>query len=757
MNLTSRPRLRTHWRRKSASDRQTQEYCGFIMAVGAANDATAAAQAAADGLRSLLAADRSALVLFDRQAGPLVTANPTASEAAPPFGSVHTPQLERLLQDRKSLILSQTHEESSLAQPDQTELPTIQALIAVPIIVQQAIVAVVSVEQFQPRAWQPNEILLVEAIAGQLAQHLERVRLGEALERRTEELTAVGHTAVTISSQLDLPVTLHTILEQAARLTRSDAGLLYLCDEARGELEVVVSYRLDQNYCGQRIKLGEGLAGRAALSRQIESVPDYGRWEGRIQRWSKGPLHAVIAVPLLHDEHVLGVIDLVHYRPSGAFNEIDQAVVKLFAVQAVVAITNARLFDQAQHYADRMAALARASQLLDAQGDMAASIQPLVQEGMSVLGAQACLVILSRPGQSHEMYYKGISEREAALLRQYIAPECACRTGSSEVRTVYDIRDIIPADVLDRVVLDAGFSSTISLPLIREERPIGCVSYFYSFQHIWNQDEIELARVVANQIAAMITNVQLYHEVHEANRLKADFVSTVSHELRTPMGAIIGYTEMLLNGLYGDLPASLFEPLMRVKTNADQLLTLINQMLDLSRIDAHRLELLQEPYNLHDLIQSVTAIMQPLAFAKSLHFYANIDPAVPHILIGDVSRLRQILINLVGNSVKFTNQGKIEIRCSIRLDGDRPLLVFEVIDTGIGIPADQFVTIWEPFRQGNSSTTREYSGTGLGLAIVRKLTELMEGTAGVTSSVGGGSTFTITLPLLTPERDGSGI
>jgi signal transduction histidine kinase/putative methionine-R-sulfoxide reductase with GAF domain len=724
------------------------------MAVVEAADAEAAVNIAAAGLRDLLKPDRCTIVLFDLHTGPIITTHPVVSDAPPPFGSVQTSLLERLLDGKRTLVIPQGTDQPGLEALAGMDVSAIYPLIAVPISVQDTVVGVLSVENFQARHWQEGEVTFIEAIAGQIALRLERNRLTETLDRRTDELAAVGHTAVTISSQLDLQTTLNNILEQATRLTRADGGVLYLCDEARGELEIVVSYLLDQNFCGHRIKFGEGLAGRAALSRQIESVSDYTHWEGRIKRMVGGSLRAMIAVPLLREDRVLGVIDLVHFKQGSDFDEVAQAVVKLFAAQAVVAITNARLYDQAHQYADRMAALARASQLLDAQGDMAASIQPLVWEGMRVLGAQACLVVLTGPGFARDLYYAGLSDEQAAQLRECLSPPGVNQACSSDIRTIYDIREIIPAESMDRVVLEVGFSSTICLPLMREERAIGCVNYFYTAQHFWTQHEIELGQIIANQIAAMVTNAQLYHEVHEANRLKADFVSTVSHELRTPMGAIIGYTEMMLTSLYGPLPPYLHEPLRRVKSNADQLLTLINQMLDLSRIEAHRLELLQEPYNPHDLIQSVTAIMQPLAFAKSLRFYSSIAPDVPHIVLGDVSRLRQILINLVGNSVKFTNQGKIEIHCFTKLDGDRPRLIFDVIDTGIGIAPDQFATIWEPFRQGNNPANVQYGGTGLGLAIVRKLAELMQGTASVNSTLGGGSTFTITLPLLTPQREG---
>jgi signal transduction histidine kinase/putative methionine-R-sulfoxide reductase with GAF domain len=598
---------------------------------------------------------------------------------------------------------------------------------------------------------QTTDLSLITAVAAQLAQTIERTWLLEATERWATELSGVYDTAVAISAQLDLPTTLHAIVEQATALVHADGGGLYLCDEAAEELEIVVSYRLDRDYCGQRIRIGEGLAGRAAVSRQIEVTDDYGSWEGRAPTYADSPFHAVIAVPLVQDDRVLGVLDLLHFVPDRRFSPADIAVVKRLAVQAVVAISNARLYDSAYHYANRMTVLARASQLLDVQGDITASLRPLAEAGAQVLDAQACLVVFSDADHAQTSYTVGLHDNHATLLRLRLAATTACDPDSAQVRCHNDLALTDGGETFAEAALDLGFRSLITLPLLRNDAQIGTAAYLYTTPHVWTQDEIEIARIVVNQMAAMVANALLYREVHEANRLKAEFVSTMSHELRTPMGAIIGYTELVAGGSYGALPASMNEPLLRVQSNAQHLLTLINQMLDLSRIEAQRLELHNAPYSPHDLLHSVNDVMEPLAQGRSLHLHLHIAADVPPIVMGDVGRVRQILINLVGNSVKFTPSGSIHLRCTIDRSGDLSQLQFDVCDTGIGIPVDQRSFIWEPFRQGDSSSTREYGGTGLGLAIVKRLTNLMGGDVAVQSEVGMGSTFTVRLPLQVPR------
>jgi signal transduction histidine kinase len=216
----------------------------------------------------------------------------------------------------------------------------------------------------------------------------------------------------------------------------------------------------------------------------------------------------------------------------------------------------------------------------------------------------------------------------------------------------------------------------------------------------------------------------------------------MSHELRTPLNAILGFTEMLLDGLYGDVPAELKEPLADIQTNGQHLLRLINDVLDLSKIEAGRMELSLGDYAVADVVSSVRASLRSLANEKGLELLTEVAPDVSDAY-GDSKRITQCLLNLVGNALKFTRQGRVVV--AVDRQGD--LLRFRVSDTGIGIPADQLEAIFAEFRQVDTTTTRDFGGTGLGLSITKKFVELHGGRIWVESEPGKGSTFSFTVPL----------
>jgi signal transduction histidine kinase len=237
-------------------------------------------------------------------------------------------------------------------------------------------------------------------------------------------------------------------------------------------------------------------------------------------------------------------------------------------------------------------------------------------------------------------------------------------------------------------------------------------------------------------------------QAEESNRLKSEFLATMSHELRTPLNSVIGYTDVMLTGLVGSFTEKQTDYLKRVMANGERLLSLINDILDISKIEAGRLELVQHAYNLQDLLNGVKAQMQSLAEQKSLPFNTYFDPLLPVEVVGDPKRLEQILINLVSNAIRFTDTGSVEIRFE-KIDSASWALL--VRDTGSGIPPHALEYIFDEFRQVDMSTHREHGGTGLGLSIVRKLVILMNGTIQVQSEVGKGSVFRVQLPLIVPE------
>src|SRR5215831_5985323 len=254
----------------------------------------------------------------------------------------------------------------------------------------------------------------------------------------------------------------------------------------------------------------------------------------------------------------------------------------------------------------------------------------------------------------------------------------------------------------------------------------------------------ELRRLDDEQSVAASTLRGLNDRLEQASRAKSEFLANMSHELRTPLNAILGFTEIVLDELYGEVPANLREPLTDIQTNGRHLLRLINDVLDLSKIEAGRLELGVGEYSVQEIVDVVHASLRSLAIEKGLGFSVWVAPDIPPAY-GDGRRITQCLMNLAGNAIKFTRQGRVEIDVSL----DDEWLTYRVTDTGIGIPKDEVEHIFDEFRQVDTTITKEYGGTGLGLSITKRLVELHGGRIGVESELGKGSRFFFALPLRT--------
>ena len=261
-----------------------------------------------------------------------------------------------------------------------------------------------------------------------------------------------------------------------------------------------------------------------------------------------------------------------------------------------------------------------------------------------------------------------------------------------------------------------------------------------------NRMSAELHRLYEEQQAGARQLEMVNTQLARASQAKSEFLANMSHELRTPMNAILGFTEMILDDIYGEVPPDIRGPIEDVRTCGQQLLRLINDVLDLSKIEAGRMELSLTDYSVQEVVETARTSLRSLAAEKGLEFTADVQADVP-LAYGDGKRITQCLTNLVGNALKFTKQGRVAV--SARLDGDR--VVYSVADTGIGIPADQLDQIFGEFRQVDASISREFGGTGLGLSITKTFVELHGGRIWVESEPGRGSTFRFAIPLRVAE------
>ena len=315
------------------------------------------------------------------------------------------------------------------------------------------------------------------------------------------------------------------------------------------------------------------------------------------------------------------------------------------------------------------------------------------------------------------------------------------------------------ADVLDEHAYDVarirtlferhGYRSMLGVPLILEQEILGVLLVWRKEPGTFAPEIVNLLQTFASQSVLAIQNARLFREIADksrqlevASRHKSEFLASMSHELRTPLNAILGFNEMILGGVYGALPADLQEPLTDIQNSGKHLLRLINNVLDLSKIEAGRMELALADYSVHDVVESVRASLRSLAEEKGLEFVVSVPDDIPPAH-GDGGRIVQCLMNLAGNALKFTRQGHVELAVECRAE----VLVYRVSDTGIGIAADKIPGLFTEFKQGDATIAKEFGGTGLGLSITRRFVELHKGRIWVESEPGRGSTFFIAIPL----------
>jgi signal transduction histidine kinase len=340
------------------------------------------------------------------------------------------------------------------------------------------------------------------------------------------------------------------------------------------------------------------------------------------------------------------------------------------------------------------------------------------------------------------------------LERYPIVPGRGTATGRAalEGRTVH-IPDVLadPEYTWTEAQKIAGFRTALAVPLLREGNPIGVLALARSAIRPFTEKQIELAETFADQAVIAIENVRMFDEIQEKNRQlqmasehKSQFVSSVSHELRTPLNAIIGLTEMMVKNAarFGTEKAQ--EPLQRVNRAGTHLLGLINQVLDLSKIEAGKLELNPQTVQLAPLINEVIGTAGQLAEQNKNRLVVDAQENLGALTV-DPMRLRQILLNLLSNACKFTKAGEVKLAARKVSNGSN-FVEFAVSDTGIGMTAEQQAKLFEEFSQADASTAQNFGGTGLGLAITRKLARMMGGDVTVTSEPGKGSVFTVRLP-----------
>jgi len=461
----------------------------------------------------------------------------------------------------------------------------------------------------------------------------------------------------------------------------------------------------------------------------------------------------------------VGVMSMNRTTPT-PFTTKQIELATTFADQAVIAIENARLFKAEQQ---RTRELSESLEQQTATADVLKTIsrsafnlqtvlQTLVASAARFCGADKAMIVREKEGVFYAAEAYGYSREFVDYIKNI---PIKAERGTASGRALVEGRVVHIADVRadsEYTLVEAprlgDFRTALSVPMLREGIPIGVLALTRSEVQPFTDKQIELVTTFADQASIAIENVRLFDEIQdksrqleEASQHKSQFLANMSHELRTPLNAILGYTELMMDGAYGEPSEKMLGILKRLEANGRHLLGLINDVLDLSKIEAGQLVLELSDYSVQDIAQTVRSTLEPLAADKKLAFKVEMAPELPPGR-GDGRRLTQVLINLVGNAIKFTDTGEV----AIKAEANNGAFYVSVRDTGPGISAADQAKLFQEFQQADNAITRKKGGTGLGLAISKRIIEMHGGRIWVESRVGQGSTFAFTLPVVVERQ-----
>jgi PAS domain S-box-containing protein len=582
-----------------------------------------------------------------------------------------------------------------------------KSVLFVPLIAGGKATGTISIQNVdREHAFDEGDQQLLMTVAGSLTVAVENARLVQETRQRVAELATVNSVGHALSSELDPDGLIELVGEQVRETFAADIAYVALHDEAAGQIEFAYYWESGERRPEAPMKFGEGLTTRILESR--EPVLENRREQSEGQEIFGTPSLSYLGVPILVGSKAIGVISVQSIDEEGRFDEADSRLLATIAANVGVAIQNARLFAQVERQRQ--------------YSEMLVEVSPA-----AVVVMDADERVTGWNPAAAALFGYAAEEAVGRTIDELVVPEdlrSESRDVTNDALTQGRTHRITRRTRKDGGLLDVEMQL---VPLPFDEEQAG----FYAIYH----DITELQR--ARQ------------EAEAATQAKSAFLATMSHEIRTPMNAVIGMTDLLLGT---DLTSEQREFAEVVHTSGDALLHVIDDILDYSKIEAGKLDLEREPFNLRDCVEGALDIVAPRAWEKELELGCLIDDDAPAGIVGDEARLRQVLLNLLSNAVKFTEAGEVVVLVNATEIGAGSYEVeLAVRDTGIGIPPDRMDMLFTSFSQVDASTTRRFGGTGLGLAISKRLVELMGGTISVESEPKKGSIFRIALPVNAAE------
>jgi GAF domain-containing protein len=663
------------------------------------------------------------------------------------------------------LAASQGYAERDPVVVTAVELGGVRTMLGVPMLKEGELIGAILLYRQEVRPFTDKQIALVQNFAAQAVIAIENTRLLNELRESLQRQTATSEVLSVISSSpTNIQPVLEIIGERAEKLCEADISIVSIVE---GELIRLASVHGVTEAGEEAVRsvfphrlTDETVTARAIRTRSVCHVADVlSDPQYQLKRAARlSETRGSLGVPMLRDEQVVGAIFVARKQP-GLFSDAQVQLLKTFADQAVIAIENVRLFNETEKSLEQQTATADVLKIISRSTfDLRAVLQTLVESAARFCAADNATIVREKEGGFYPAEAYGYSQEFMDYIKDI--PVKAER-GSASGRALAEGRLVHIADVKtdpEYTLVEAqrlgDYRTILCVPMLREGIPIGVLTLTRSQVQPFTDKQIELVTTFADQAAIAIENVRLFDEIQdksrqleEASQHKSQFLANMSHELRTPLNAILGYTELMTDGAYGEPSEKMLGILKRLEANGKHLLGLINDVLDLSKIEAGQLVLELSDYSVQDIAQTVRSTLEPLAADKKLAFKLDLSPELPpgH---GDGRRLTQVLINLVGNAIKFTDAGEVIIKA----EAHNGSFHVSVRDTGPGISATDQAKLFQEFQQADNAITRKKGGTGLGLAISKRIIEMHGGKIWVDSHPGQGSTFAFTLPVIVERQ-----
>ena len=769
---------------KEALEQQTATSEILRVISGSPTDVQPVFQAIAESAVRLCSGVFSTLISFDGELMRLGAAHNWTPEAfdhlarrilpAPPSRALPA---GRAILDCTVIHLPDIELDQEFGHQELTRAVGFRSILTVPMLRDGAPLGAISVARAEPGVFSDSRIALLQTFADQAVIAIENVRLFTELAARNSDLTealdqqtATSEVLKVISrSTFDLRPVLEILIENATRLCGAQQGFLFTSD---GELHhLAVEYNAPPAFkewvLTHPSRTGDAsVVGRVAREGRVIQILDAqadDTWRARnAGAPGLGGVRSLLGVPMRREGVLIGVIAMwrTAVRP---YTDKEQQLVETFADQAVIAIENVRLVTELQartqdltRSVEQLTALGEVGRAVSSTLELETVLSTIVSRAVQLSGLDGG-VVFEYDEPTQEFVQRVATETGGTLAE--VRRSTRFRKGEGVLgRTAITLEPVQVPDItvpgayesrLRENLIESGIRAILAVPMVREDRLIGCLAVTRNHPGEFAAETIELMRTLATQSALAIQNARLFREIEEkshqlevASQHKSEFLANMSHELRTPLNAIIGFSEVLTDRMFGELNEKQDEYLKDIYASGTHLLSLINDILDLSKIEAGRMELELTDFHLPTALDNALTLVRERAGRRSITLQMSVDERLGEVR-ADERKIRQVVLNLLSNAIKFTPEGGLIEVGAVPKDGS---VEVSVSDTGVGIAPEDQEAVFEEFRQVGTAE-KKAEGTGLGLTLCRKFIELHGGRIWVKSHVGVGSTFTFAIPV----------